>query len=158
MTEVRQRKLRWVERGRVNAPKGTMPWPCQARTLCHCLQCLLCQHALCPRPLQRGHTGGCHASASITIRGWSMQRLPTVTAHIAVVIAALYRIPSPMQMMFAGDVLPLGISLSLAVILSLTKLEDLTYAPKKWLILSFKYCVTCQMTKCSFSLNTHSCV
>lgn len=34
-----------------------------------------------------------------------MQR-PTVTAHIAVVIAALYHILAPMQIMLAGDVLP----------------------------------------------------
>lgn len=36
--------------------------------------------------------GGCHASASITIRGSRMQRLPTVAADTAVVIAALYHI------------------------------------------------------------------
>lgn len=52
-----------------------------------------------------GARGGCHASASITIRGWSKQRLPTVTAHIAGVIAALYHILSPM-LMIAGDGLP----------------------------------------------------
>lgn len=69
-----------------------MPWHCQARTPCHCPLCLLCQQALCSRPLQRGHVGGCHASASITIRGWSMQSLLTVTTHV--VIAALYCIIS----------------------------------------------------------------
>lgn len=120
MTEVKQQKLRWVERGRVSAPKGTMPWPCQARTLCHCLRCRLCQHALCPRPLQRGHMGGCHASASITIRGSSMQRLPTVTAHIAVVIAAMFHILPPIPMMFAGD----GLTTEF-VFLSLRNLQNL---------------------------------
>ncbi|KAK1881265.1 Vesicle transport through interaction with t-SNAREs like 1A, partial [Dissostichus eleginoides] len=53
-------------------------------------------HGLCPGPLQGGHMGGCHASASITIRGRSMQRLSAVTA-------ALYHILSLMQIMFAGD-------------------------------------------------------
>lgn len=93
MTEVRQRKLRRVERGRVGAPKGTIAWPCQARTLCRCLRCLLRQHALCPGPLRRGHTGGCHASASITIRRRSTHRRPTVMHHIGAVIAALYHSP-----------------------------------------------------------------
>lgn len=55
-----------------------------------------------------------------------MQRLPTVTAHIALVIAALYHIPSPMQMIFAGDELALAVSLSFAVILPLTTLQNLT--------------------------------
>lgn len=84
-----------------------MPWPCQARTLCHSPRLLFCQHALCPRPLQRQHMGGCHASPSITIRGWSIQRLPTVTAHIAILMGALYHSLSPLQMVFAGDVFPI---------------------------------------------------
>ena len=61
--------------------------------------------------------GGCHASASITIRGRSMQRLPTVTA-------ALYHILSLMQIMFAGDVLPIEF-LYLADIQLLTNIQNL---------------------------------
>ncbi len=130
MTEVRQRKLRWVERGRVSAPKGTMPWPCQARTLCHCLRCLLCQHALCPGPLQRGHMGGCHASASITIRGWSMQGLPIVTAPTTV---------SSCNSCSVALYLPcrctaIEISFSFAVIPSSINLHNRTYAPIKLFI------------------------
>lgn len=90
---------------RVNVPKGTVPWPCQARTLCHCPRCLLCQHALCPRTLQRRHMGGCQASASITISGSSLQRLPTVTAHIAVVIVSMHHYMPAILMTFVGDAL-----------------------------------------------------
>lgn len=57
-----------------------------------------------PGPWQRGHMGGCHASASITIRGWSVQRLPTATAHITIVMAATYYIIlPPIMMMYVGD-------------------------------------------------------
>lgn len=74
--------------GRIGAPKGAVPWPCQAGTLRHRLPCLRRQRALCPRAARRGHAGGCHASASITIRGWNMQRLPADTADIVAVAAS----------------------------------------------------------------------
>lgn len=59
-----------------------------------------------------------------------MQRLPTVTAHIAVVIAALYHILSPMPIMFAWDLLTM---VSFLIPL-LTNLGNLTYASIKLLI------------------------
>lgn len=100
-----------------------------------------------PGPLQRGHMGGCHASASITIRGWSMQRLPTVIAHIAVLMAALYHSLSSMQIVLAGVLVPTDLVFS--VIVSLTNLHNLSYACKNpsYLLVIHSISICCSLEK-----------